>query len=71
MTQARGSNMRTEKEIKDELKYRMFELKLILLGVKTEISLKTIFKKIDELKLELEQIKCTTNKTQSQQQSQF
>lgn len=57
MTQARGSNMRTEKEIKDELKYRMFELKLILLGVKTEISLKTIFKKIDELKLELEQIK--------------
>ncbi len=49
--------MRTEKEIKDELKYRMFELKLILLGVKTEISLKTIFKKIDELKLELEQIK--------------
>lgn len=57
MTQARGSNMRNEKEIKGELKYRMFELKLILLGVKTEISLKTIFKKIDELKLELEQIK--------------
>lgn len=57
MTQARGSNMRNEKEIKGELKYRMFELKLILLGVETEISLKTIFKKIDELKLELEQIK--------------
>lgn len=57
MTQARGSNMRNEKEIKGELKYRMFKLKLILLGVETEISLKTIFKKIDELKLELEQIK--------------